>query len=164
MLTDYAPVAGSARSGSASHTYIGDKPYEQMGQTVVARVTAWWIWNVKFNQEKAISYSYEAELGTLDYAPPTRRWLTRWWRWPTGTSTPSRATCSNMAAPTPAISSQVGQPFSASDHDPVIVDLKLKGSEQGVAAPWAPCCWPCCRSPGAVAKTRHPRCQVQSPR
>ena len=38
-----------------------------MGQTV-AKGYGLVDLNVKFNQEKAISYSYEAELGTLDYA------------------------------------------------------------------------------------------------
>ena len=58
---------GERQIRSASHTYIGDKPYEQMGQTV-AKGYGLVDLNVKFNREKAISYSYEAELGTLDYA------------------------------------------------------------------------------------------------
>ena len=135
-----------------------------MGQTV-AKGYGLVDLNVKFNQEKAISYSYEAELGTLDYAlanPALADKVVAVADWHIN-SFESNLFEYGSAYTGDLIKSD--NPFSASDHDPVIVDLKLKEASKGVAAPWAPCCWPCCRSPGgAVAKTRHPRCQVQSPR
>ncbi|MFQ2856495.1 ExeM/NucH family extracellular endonuclease [Aeromonas caviae] len=130
VLTDYAPVAGERQIRSASHTYIGDKPYEQMGQTV-AKGYGLVDLNVKFNQEKAISYSYEAELGTLDYALANSALADKVvavadWH--------INSFESNLFEYGSAYTGDLiksDNPFSASDHDPVIVDLKLKEASKG---------------------------------
>ncbi|BBT20368.1 MULTISPECIES: ExeM/NucH family extracellular endonuclease [Aeromonas] len=130
VLTDYAPVAGERQIRSASHTYIGDKPYEQMGQTV-AKGYGLVDLNVKFNQEKAISYSYEAELGTLDYAlanPALADKVVAVADWHIN-SFESNLFEYGSAYTGDLIKSD--NPFSASDHDPVIVDLKLKEASKG---------------------------------
>ncbi len=67
MLTDYVPTDGQRKIISASQTFLGDQVFEQSGSEV-AKSYGLVDMNVKFNKEKAISYSYEAELGTLDYA------------------------------------------------------------------------------------------------
>ena len=130
VLTDYAPVAGERQIRSASHTYIGGKPYEQMGQTV-AKGYGLVDLNVKFNQEKAISYSYEAELGTLDYAlanPALADKVVAVADWHIN-SFESNLFEYGSAYTGDLIKSD--NPFSASDHDPVIVDLKLKEASKG---------------------------------
>ena len=68
VLTDYNPATSERKIVSASHTFIGDQSYEQLGREVT-RSYGLIDLNVKFNKEKAISYSYDGELGTLDYAP-----------------------------------------------------------------------------------------------
>ena len=130
VLTDYVPVAGERQIRSASHTYIGGKPYEQMGQTV-AKGYGLVDLNVKFNQEKAISYSYEAELGTLDYAlanPALADKVVAVADWHIN-SFESNLFEYGSAYTGDLIKSD--NPFSASDHDPVIVDLKLKEASKG---------------------------------
>jgi len=130
VLTDYAPVAGERQIRSASHTFIGEQPYEQMGQAV-GKGYGLVDLNVKFNQAKAISYSYEAELGTLDYAlanPALANKVVAVADWHINSFE------SNLFEYGGAFSGDLiksDNPFSASDHDPVIVDLKLKEESKG---------------------------------
>ena len=87
--------------------------------------------NVKFNQEKAISYSYEAELGTLDYAlanPALASKVIAVADWHINSFESNlfeygRGFTGDMI--------KSDNPFSASDHDPIIVDLKLKEESNG---------------------------------
>jgi predicted extracellular nuclease len=130
VLTDYAPVAGERQIRSASHTFIGEQPYEQMGQAV-GKGYGLVDLNVKFNQAKAISYSYEAELGTLDYAlanPALADKVVAVADWHINSFE------SNLFEYGGAFTGDLiksDNPFSASDHDPVIIDLKLKEASKG---------------------------------
>lgn len=124
MLTDYNPATSERKIVSASHTYLGEQPYEQLGQEVT-RSYGLVDLNVKFNKEKAISYSYEAELGTLDYAlanPALAGKVLGVADWHINSFESNlfeygRSFTGDMI--------KSDNPFSASDHDPVIVDLKL---------------------------------------
>lgn len=124
VLTDYNPATSERKIVSASHTYLGEQPYEQLGQEVT-RSYGLVDLNVKFNKEKAISYSYEAELGTLDYAlanPALAGKVLGVADWHINSFESNlfeygRSFTGDMI--------KSDNPFSASDHDPVIVDLKL---------------------------------------
>ena len=125
VLTDYAPASSERKIRSASHTFLGEQAYEQMGQEV-GKSYGLVDLNVKFNQAKAISYSYEAELGTLDYAlanPVLAEKVVAVADWHINSYESNlfeygRGFTGDMI--------KSDNPFSASDHDPIIVDLKLQ--------------------------------------
>ncbi|MEG0009782.1 MAG: ExeM/NucH family extracellular endonuclease [Aeromonas sp.] len=125
VLTDYAPASSDRKIRSASHTFIGEQAYEQLGQEV-GKSYGLVDLNVKFNQAKAISYSYEAELGTLDYAlanPALAKKVVAVADWHINSYESNlfeygRGFTGDMI--------KSDNPFSASDHDPIIVDLKLQ--------------------------------------
>ena len=125
VLTDYAPASSDRKIRSASHTFIGEQAYEQIGQEV-GKSYGLVDLNVKFNQAKAISYSYEAELGTLDYAlanPALAKKVVAVADWHINSYESNlfeygRGFTGDMI--------KSDNPFSASDHDPIIVDLKLQ--------------------------------------
>ncbi|MBO0397164.1 ExeM/NucH family extracellular endonuclease [Aeromonas veronii] len=125
VLTDYNPATSERKIVSASHTFIGDHSYEQLGREVT-RSYGLIDLNVKFNKEKAISYSYEAELGTLDYAlanPALATKVVAVADWHINSYESSlfeyvRGFTGDMI--------KSDNPFSASDHDPIIVDLRLE--------------------------------------
>lgn len=125
VLTDYAPASSERKIRSASHTFIGEQAYEQIGQEI-AKSYGLVDLNVKFNQAKAISYSYEAELGTLDYAlanPALAKKVVAVADWHIN------AYESNLFEYGRGFTGDMiksDNPFSASDHDPIIVDLKLQ--------------------------------------
>lgn len=157
MLTDYDPATADRQIHSASHTFIGEQPYEQMGRAVEKNYGLIDI-NLKFNQEKAISYSYEAELGTLDYAlanPALAKRVIAVADWHINSFE------SNLFEYGSAFTGDLiksDNPFSASDHDPIIVDLKLnEQSKGGGGGAMGHCCWRCCRWPGAVGTPHDPR-------
>lgn len=126
VLTDYNPAASERKIVSASHTFIGDQSYEQLGREVT-RSYGLIDLNVKFNKEKAISYSYDSELGTLDYAlanPALASKVANVADWHINSFESSLFEYGNQYTGTLLKSDN---PFSASDHDPIIVDLKMKG-------------------------------------
>ncbi|MNJ13800.1 Endonuclease/Exonuclease/phosphatase family protein [compost metagenome] len=130
VLTDYDPATVDRQIRSASHTFIGEQPYEQMGRAVEKNYGLIDV-NLKFNQEKAISYSYEAELGTLDYAlanPALAKRVIAVADWHINSFE------SNLFEYGSAFTGELiksDNPFSASDHDPIIVDLKLNEQSKG---------------------------------
>ena len=125
VLTDYVPTEGQRKIVSASQTFLGEQVYEQTGSEV-SKSYGLIDMNVRFNKEKAISYSYEAELGTLDYAlanPALASKVVAVADWHINSFESSlfeygRGFTGDMI--------KSDNPFSASDHDPIIVDLKLK--------------------------------------
>ncbi|TNI82928.1 ExeM/NucH family extracellular endonuclease [Aeromonas sobria] len=123
VLTDYNPATSERKIVSASHTFIGDQSYEQLGREVT-RSYGLIDLNVKFNKEKAISYSYDGELGTLDYAlanPALASKVAGVADWHINSFESSLFEYSSQYTGTLLKSDN---PFSASDHDPIIVDLK----------------------------------------
>ncbi|MCH7372722.1 ExeM/NucH family extracellular endonuclease [Aeromonas sp. MR16] len=130
VLTDYAPASSDRKIRSASHTFLGEQTYEQVGQEV-GKSYGLVDLNVKFNQAKAISYSYEAELGTLDYAlanPALAKRVIAVADWHINSYESNlfeygRGFTGDMI--------KSDNPFSASDHDPIIVDLKLREPSSG---------------------------------
>ncbi|MFC5705767.1 ExeM/NucH family extracellular endonuclease [Aeromonas eucrenophila] len=130
VLTDYAPASSDRKIRSASHTFLGEQAYEQVGQEV-GKSYGLVDLNVKFNQAKAISYSYEAELGTLDYAlanPALAKRVIAVADWHINSYESNlfeygRGFTGDMI--------KSDNPFSASDHDPIIVDLKLQEESKG---------------------------------
>ena len=130
VLTDYDAAKADRKIRSASHTFVGEQPYEQLGQEVSKSYGLVDV-NVKFNQEKAISYSYEAELGTLDYAlanPALAKKVVAVADWHINSFESNlfeygRGFTGDMI--------KSDNPFSASDHDPIIVDLKLQEPSNG---------------------------------
>lgn len=141
VLTDYDPAGSERQIMSASHTFIGDRPYESAGQAITHSY-GFIDLNAHANQEKAISYSYEGEQGTLDYAlanPVLADKMVSVTDWHINAFESnlfeygSRYT-GNLA--------KSDNPFSASDHDPIIVDLHLaakattdEGGNTGVDTP-----------------------------
>jgi hypothetical protein len=125
VLTDYNPATSERKIVSASHTFIGDQPYEQLGREVT-RSYGLIDLNVKFNKEKAISYSYDGELGTLDYAlanPALASKVAGVADWHINSFESSQFEYGSQYTGTLLKSDN---PFSASDHDPIIVDLRLE--------------------------------------
>ncbi|MBS4696501.1 ExeM/NucH family extracellular endonuclease [Aeromonas allosaccharophila] len=125
VLTDYNPATSERKIVSASHTFIGDQPYEQLGREVT-RSYGLIDLNVKFNKEKAISYSYEGELGTLDYAlanPALASKVAGVADWHINSFESNLFEYGSQYTGTLLKSDN---PFSASDHDPIIVDLRLE--------------------------------------
>ena len=125
VLTDYNPATSERKIVSASHTFIGDQSYEQLGREVT-RSYGLIDLNVKFNKEKAISYSYEGELGTLDYAlanPALASKVAGVADWHINSFESNLFEYGSQYTGTLLKSDN---PFSASDHDPIIVDLRLE--------------------------------------
>ncbi|HDZ8838792.1 TPA: ExeM/NucH family extracellular endonuclease [Aeromonas veronii] len=125
VLTDYNPATSERKIVSASHTFIGDQSYEQLGREVT-RSYGLIDLNVKFNKEKAISYSYDGELGTLDYAlanPALASKVAGVADWHINSFESSLFEYGSQYTGTLLKSDN---PFSASDHDPIIVDLRLE--------------------------------------
>lgn len=125
VLTDYNPATSERKIVSASHTFIGDQSYEQLGREVT-RSYGLIDLNVKFNKEKAISYSYDGELGTLDYAlanPALASKVAGVADWHINSFESSLFEYGSQYTGTLLKSDN---PFRASDHDPIIVDLRLE--------------------------------------
>lgn len=76
VLTDYVPTDGQRKIVSASQTFLGDQVFEQTGSEV-AKSYGLVDMNVKFNKEKAISYSYEASSAPWTMPSPTLSWQAR---------------------------------------------------------------------------------------
>ncbi|MFM5395594.1 ExeM/NucH family extracellular endonuclease [Aeromonas veronii] len=125
VLTDYNPATSERKIVSASHTFIGDQSYEQLGREVT-RSYGLIDLNVKFSKEKAISYSYDGELGTLDYAlanPALASKVAGVSDWHINAFESNQF---EYAAKFTDALLKSDNPFSASDHDPIIVDLRLE--------------------------------------
>ncbi|MFM5614369.1 ExeM/NucH family extracellular endonuclease [Aeromonas veronii] len=125
VLTDYNPATSERKIVSASHTFLGDQSYEQLGREVT-RSYGLIDLNVKFNKEKAISYSYDGELGTLDYAlanPALASKVAGVADWHINSFESSLFEYGSQYTGSLLKSDN---PFSASDHDPIIVDLRLE--------------------------------------
>ncbi|KUE78449.1 nuclease [Aeromonas schubertii] len=125
VLTDYQSASSERKIVSASHTFIGEQPYEQLGREITKSYGLVDL-NVKFNKEKAISYSYDGELGTLDYAlgnPALVSKVAGVADWHINSFESNQF---EYAAKFTDALAKSDNPFSASDHDPIIVDLKLE--------------------------------------
>ncbi|ELV7507751.1 ExeM/NucH family extracellular endonuclease [Aeromonas veronii] len=125
VLTDYNPATSERKIVSASHTFIGEQSYEQLGREVT-RSYGLIDLNVKFNKEKAISYSYDGELGTLDYAlanPALASKVAGVADWHINSFESSLFEYGSKYTGSLLKSDNH---FSASDHDPIIVDLRLE--------------------------------------
>ncbi|MGY3914466.1 ExeM/NucH family extracellular endonuclease [Aeromonas australiensis] len=126
VLTDYNPATSERKILSASHTFIGEQPYEQMGREVT-RSYGLVDLNVRFNKEKAISYSYDGELGTLDYAlanPVLASKVAGVADWHINSF---ESNLFEYGSQYTGNLLKSDNPFSASDHDPIIIDLTLSG-------------------------------------
>lgn len=125
VLTDYTPATSERKIVSASHTFIGEQSYEQLGREVT-RSYGLIDLNVKFNKEKAISYSYDGELGTLDYAlanPALASKVAGVADWHINSF---ESNLFEYGSQYTGSLLKSDNPFSASDHDPIIVDLRLE--------------------------------------
>lgn len=125
VLTDYNPATSERKIVSASHTFIGDQSYEQLGREVT-RSYGLIDLNVKFNKEKAISYSYDGELGTLDYALANSALASKVAGVADWHINSFESSLFEYGSQYTGTLLKSDNPFSASDHDPIIVDLRLE--------------------------------------
>ncbi|MGU5685520.1 ExeM/NucH family extracellular endonuclease [Aeromonas allosaccharophila] len=125
VLTDYVPTDSQRKIVSAAKTFLGDKVYEQTGSEVTKSYGLIDL-NVKFNKEKAISYSYEAELGTLDYALANPALATKVVAVADWHINSYESNLFEYVRDFTGDMIKSDNPFSASDHDPIIVDLRLE--------------------------------------
>ena len=125
VLTDYNPATSERKIVSASHTFIGEQPYEQLGREITKSYGLVDL-NVKFNKEKAISYSYDGELGTLDYALGNPALVSKVAGVADWHINAFESNQFEYAAKFTDALVKSDNPFSASDHDPIIVDLRLE--------------------------------------
>ncbi|MFQ2908071.1 ExeM/NucH family extracellular endonuclease [Aeromonas allosaccharophila] len=125
VLTDYNPATSERKIVSASHTFIGDQSYEQLGREVT-RSYGLIDLNVKFNKEKAISYSYDGELGTLDYALANSALASKVAGVADWHINSFESNLFEYGSQYTGTLLKSDNPFSASDHDPIIVDLRLE--------------------------------------
>ncbi|MBL0443989.1 ExeM/NucH family extracellular endonuclease [Aeromonas veronii] len=125
VLTDYNPATSERKIVSASHTFIGDQSYEQLGREVT-RSYGLIDLNVKFNKEKAISYSYDGELGTLDYALANSALASKVAGVADWHINSFESSLFEYGSQYTGSLLKSDNPFSASDHDPIIVDLRLE--------------------------------------
>ncbi|WP_368166099.1 ExeM/NucH family extracellular endonuclease [Aeromonas sp. R9-1] len=129
VLTDYQPASSERKIVSASHTFIGEQPYEQLGREITKSYGLVDL-NVKFNKEKAISYSYDGELGTLDYALGNPALVSKVAGVADWHINSFESNLFEYGTQYTGSLAKSDNPFSASDHDPIIVDLKLEEAKQ----------------------------------
>ncbi|WP_434668111.1 ExeM/NucH family extracellular endonuclease [Aeromonas sp. NJAU223] len=123
VLTDYDPAAQPRQIMSAAFTQLAGQPYEEQA-TAVGKGAGLINLNTRFHGTDTYSYSYEGELGNLDHAlanPSLAQKVVGIEDWHINSVE------SNFFEYGNKYSGQLGKsegPFSASDHDPVLVAIQ----------------------------------------
>lgn len=123
VLTDYDPAAQSRQIMSAAFTQLGGQPYEEQ-PSAAGKGAGLVNLNTRFHGTDTYSYSYEGELGNLDHAlasPGLANKVIGVEDWHINSAE------SNFFEYGKKFSGQLGKsegPFSASDHDPVLVAIQ----------------------------------------
>ncbi|MCO4205683.1 ExeM/NucH family extracellular endonuclease [Aeromonas taiwanensis] len=133
VLTDYDPAAQSRQIMSASFTTLAGQPFEESG-SALGKGYGFVNLNTRFHGTDTYSYSYEGELGNLDHAlanPSLAAKVIGIEDWHINSAE------SNFFEYGTKYSGQLAKsegPFSASDHDPVLVAIQYPLPPAGVIA------------------------------
>ncbi|WP_323920682.1 ExeM/NucH family extracellular endonuclease [Aeromonas caviae] len=131
VLTDYDPAAQSRQIMSASFTNLAGQPFEESG-SALGKGYGFVNLNTRFHGTDTYSYSYEGELGNLDHAlanPSLAAKVIGIEDWHINSAE------SNFFEYGSKYSGQLAKsegPFSASDHDPVLVAIQYPLPPAGV--------------------------------
>lgn len=131
VLTDYDPAAQARQIMSASFTTLAGQPFEESGSTL-GKGYGFVNLNTRFHGTDTYSYSYEGELGNLDHAlanPSLAAKVIGIEDWHINSAE------SNFFEYGSKYSGQLAKsegPFSASDHDPVLVAIQYPLPPAGV--------------------------------
>ncbi|WOX50220.1 ExeM/NucH family extracellular endonuclease [Aeromonas sp. XH] len=131
VLTDYDPAAQSRQIMSASFTTLAGQPFEESG-SALGKGYGFINLNTRFHGTDTYSYSYEGELGNLDHAlanPSLAAKVIGIEDWHINSAE------SNFFEYGSKYSGQLAKsegPFSASDHDPVLVAIQYPLPPAGV--------------------------------
>ncbi|MFQ2625740.1 ExeM/NucH family extracellular endonuclease [Aeromonas caviae] len=131
VLTDYEPAAQARQIMSASFTTLAGQPFEESG-SVLGKGYGFVNLNTRFHGTDTYSYSYEGELGNLDHAlanPSLAAKVIGIEDWHINSAE------SNFFEYGSKYSGQLAKsegPFSASDHDPVLVAIQYPLPPAGV--------------------------------
>ncbi|WP_233462528.1 ExeM/NucH family extracellular endonuclease [Aeromonas caviae] len=131
VLTDYDPAAQSRQIMSASFTTLAGQPFEESG-SALGKGYGFINLNTRFHGTDTYSYSYEGELGNLDHAlanPSLAAKVIGIEDWHINSAE------SNFFEYGSKYSGQLAKsegPFSASDHDPVLVAIQYPQPPAGV--------------------------------
>ncbi|HHQ4506607.1 ExeM/NucH family extracellular endonuclease [Aeromonas hydrophila] len=131
VLTDYDPAAQSRQIMSASFTTLAGQPFEESG-SALGKGYGLVNLNTRFHGTDTYSYSYEGELGNLDHAlanPSLAAKVIGIEDWHINSAE------SNFFEYGSKYSGQLAKsegPFSASDHDPVLVAIQYPLPPAGV--------------------------------
>ncbi|MFM5090361.1 ExeM/NucH family extracellular endonuclease [Aeromonas caviae] len=131
VLTDYDPAAQSRQIMSASFTTLAGQPFEESG-SALGKGYGFVNLNTRFHGTDTYSYSYEGELGNLDHAlanPSLAAKVIGIEDWHINSAE------SNFFEYGSKYSGQLAKsegPFSASDHDPVLVAIQYPLPPAGV--------------------------------
>ncbi len=131
VLTDYDPAAQTRQILSASFTTLAGQPYEESG-SALGKGYGLVNLNTRFHGTDTYSYSYEGELGNLDHAlanPSLAAKVIGIEDWHINSAE------SNFFEYGNKYSGQLAKsegPFSASDHDPVLVAIQYPLPPAGV--------------------------------
>lgn len=131
VLTSYDPAAQSRQIMSASFTTLAGQPYEESG-SALGKGYGFVNLNTRFHGTDTYSYSYEGELGNLDHAlasPSLAAKVIGIEDWHINSAE------SNFFEYGSKYTGQLAKsdgPFSASDHDPVLVALQYPLPPAGV--------------------------------
>ncbi len=133
VLTDYDPAAQARQIMSASFTTLAGQPFEESG-SALGKGYGFVNLNTRFHGTDTYSYSYEGELGNLDHAlanPSLAAKVIGIEDWHINSAE------SNFFEYGSKYSGQLAKsegPFSASDHDPVLVAIQYPLPPAGVIA------------------------------
>ncbi|GKR05701.1 hypothetical protein KAM463_12660 [Aeromonas caviae] len=131
VLTDYDPAAQARQIMSASFTTLAGQPFEESG-SALGKGYGLVNLNTRFHGTDTYSYSYEGELGNLDHAlanPSLAAKVIGIEDWHINSAE------SNFFEYGTKYSGQLAKsegPFSASDHDPVLVAIQYPQPPAGV--------------------------------
>lgn len=131
VLTDYDPAAQARQIMSASFTTLAGQPFEESG-SALGKGYGFINLNTRFHGTDTYSYSYEGELGNLDHAlanPSLAAKVIGIEDWHINSAE------SNFFEYGSKYSGQLAKsegPFSASDHDPVLVAIQYPLPPAGV--------------------------------
>ncbi|WP_323933716.1 ExeM/NucH family extracellular endonuclease [Aeromonas caviae] len=131
VLTDYDPAAQARQIMSASFTTLAGQPFEESG-SALGKGYGFVNLNTRFHGTDTYSYSYEGELGNLDHAlanPSLAAKVIGIEDWHINSAE------SNFFEYGSKYSGQLAKsegPFSASDHDPVLVAIQYPLQPAGV--------------------------------
>ncbi|MFM4964176.1 ExeM/NucH family extracellular endonuclease [Aeromonas bivalvium] len=131
VLTDYDPAAQARQIMSASFTTLAGQPFEESG-SALGKGYGLVNLNTRFHGTDTYSYSYEGELGNLDHAlasPDLAAKVIGIEDWHINSAE------SNFFEYGKKYSGQLAKsegPFSASDHDPVLIAIDYPAPPAGV--------------------------------